>query len=163
MKPEGRTRLVPAVCFVVVLVVALASMFFLPTMPAPPTALPIPPGTVIREAYVMVAFVVEGRPADLVGAWYAPDGGLFWVTQENLSARPLVPRCGGTSPWNGSVDVSLQAGAYLLGFAPNPRGRAITITEAIHLVYPSTSGDKVAGEIMGQGCSPPNRIGVAPQ
>ena len=159
MKPKNRTLLVPGVCFAVVFAVAIASIFYLSTMPNPPSSLPIPAGTEIRGPNRMVPFRVEGAPADLVGAWYAPEGGLFWVWRDNGSPESITPLCGATPHWNGNVNVSLLPGAYVVGFAPNPNGRAITITEAIRLVTPSTSQDRISGMMEGYGCVPP---GVRP-
>jgi hypothetical protein len=134
MKPENRGPVVPIVCFAVGLAVAVTCIFYISTIPGLPT-LPLPAGTVIRPSYRGVGFTVEGGPANLVGAWYAPEGGAVVVRPAD-DTRPVgVLVC--VEPWNGTISQSFVPGHYVMFFAQGGQG-GIVITHTLQLVYPGS-------------------------
>lgn len=155
MKPERRGLAIPAACFATILVVVVVSIVYLSTLPTLPTSLPVPAGIAIGPPGLELNVTIEGQPADLVGAWHADRGGLFWVSAWHVSPGPIRPVCAASPDWRGSVNVSLLPGSYLVGLSPNPNGGTIVITEAIRLVYPASS-PVASGFVEGEGCSPPN-------
>jgi len=153
MKPQNRARAVPIVCFTIVLVVAVASIFYISITPAVPTSLPLPVGTVIRPPYLVVKFIVEGGPANLLGAWYMDDGGYVWVIEASRTNGPFDPLCVPSEPpWNGTMIVALLPGSYLVVLAPSPHG-TVVITQAVGLVYPGASWS-TEESLVSTGCRP---------
>ena len=136
MNPRSRALVVPVVCFAVVLVIAVASIFYIMTLPGPPT-LPVLAGTVIHFqpiGPVAHGYSVEfslAQPGRMVGSWYADQGGILVVDWVNDTQKFTVASCGG--PWNESMDHTFPPGDYRMVFWSSGN---LTVTQTIQVVYP---------------------------
>jgi len=147
MKPESRTRLIPATCFIVVFAVVVASIFYISTTSAPqnlPTTLPILAGTVVHfpavgtDGVFRIRFILT-EPGRMVGSWYADRGGEFVVDWVNdTHPYPGASMC--AAPWNGTIDWTFPPGVYTMGFWGAGLSGNLTVTETIQIVYPASVG-----------------------
>lgn len=163
---------VPALIAIAVAAVAVAAavgVYFLPpAVYGPshyPTALPIPAGAVIhfwpletnQEGTFVVPFDVPQPSGRFVGRWYADHGGALSICQTNSTCLILMPHTAYCRvPWNGSVEVTLQPGAYRLQVY-GPRWDNITVQETIQVV-PSGASTGTNGILVWSPCP----VGVAP-
>jgi hypothetical protein len=136
MKPENKALLVIIVA--VVVVVGVVGTYLLvavlpTTLSLPVYSLPLSEGPVSGRFFVH--FDVVGGNAELVGAWYWPEGGAVFVRPAN-DTRPFFT-AGCVQPWNGTISQSFVPGHYTMLFDQWGQGR-IVITQTLRLVYPGS-------------------------
>ncbi len=135
------TRVLAAIT-VFVVVAAAACAYVAVTRPSEQTLhldLGIQAGTVIHgpPAY-RITFTVVGVSERVTGAWYADHGGFMWIMTPDKDPTTWYLTMIEYRPWNGTVDVSLVTGIYVIGFAPGPGG-SFLITEPIRAGFPGGS------------------------
>ena len=148
MKPENKALALMTVAIAAVVIAGAVGIDFLP--PAAygpsnfPTSLPLLAGSLLhfwplqpnQEGTFVVPFDVAYPSGRFMGRWYADHGGWLSICETNSTCLLLMPHVRYCDvPWNGSMDVTLVAGSYVMQFY-GPRWDNITIEESMRVAYP---------------------------
>jgi hypothetical protein len=150
MKADTKAMLAILVAVIAVLALGGAIIVLSEHPTVLPTTLPIPAGTVIRQAEYNATFTVSVGIGRVVGAWYADHGGDVWIYPSNSPPSGVYEMpCVGFAHWSGTVNVSLVPGTYTIDFQFGGPAVSVSITQAIRVVYPGeppgTNGTLTSG------------------